>query len=186
MKKTTNFFLLLLVGITLTVGEVSAQVGDTIANGITGACTWTLTSNNTLPPSFTLTISGTGAMRDYDDDGYKSNAAPWHSWRDIINTLVIEQGVTSIGAYAFHHFLGGDVLLNGSSYPLASITIPASVTSIGSHAFYQCSDLTSVTIPSSVTSIGSYAFYLCSSLTSVTIPASVTAIGSSAFYGCRS
>jgi Flp pilus assembly protein protease CpaA len=48
---------------------------------------------------------------------------------------------------------------------LKSITIPESVTSIGSSAFYACSSLTSVTIPNSVTSIGSYAFYNCSKLT---------------------
>ena len=69
---------------------------------------------------------------------------------------------------------------------LTSITIPDSVTSIGSSAFEYCSSLTSITIPNSVTSIGAYAFYNCSSLTSITIPDSVTSISSSAFYGCSS
>ena len=59
-----------------------------------------------------------------------------------------------------------------------------SVTSIGSHAFEDCSGLTSVTIPNSVTSIGSWAFYLCYSLTSITIPDSVTSIGEGAFNNC--
>ena len=62
-------------------------------------------------------------------------------------------------------------------------TIPNSVTSIGSSAFYGCSGLTSITIPNSVTSIGSYAFSGCSGLTSVTIPNSVTSIGGYAFKG---
>ena len=66
------------------------------------------------------------------------------------------------------------------------MTIPNSVTSIGSAAFYDCSSLTSVTIPNSVTSIGDEAFYNCSSLTSVTIPNSVTSIGRAAFYDCSS
>ena len=66
------------------------------------------------------------------------------------------------------------------------MTIPNSVTSIGSSAFSQCSNLTSVTIPNSVTSIGSSAFFRCSSLTSVTIPNSVTYIGSGAFDECSS
>ena len=61
--------------------------------------------------------------------------------------------------------------------------IPGNVTSIGS-AFFGCSGLTSITIPNSVTSIGTSAFYGCSGLTSVTIPNSVTSIGMSAFYGC--
>ena len=49
-----------------------------------------------------------------------------------------------------------------------------------------CTGLTSVSIPNSMTSIGSSAFLGCSSLTSIIIPNSVTSIGSSAFYGCRS
>ena len=71
-----------------------------------------------------------------------------------------------------------------SSVTYNSVTY--SVTSIGDHAFYDCSSLTSVTIPNSVTSIGSYAFNGCSSLTSVTIPNSVTSIGERAFRACRS
>ena len=67
---------------------------------------------------------------------------------------------------------------------MTSVTIPNSVTSIGEHAFYECSGLTSVTIPNSVTSIGGGAFSYCNGLTSVTIPNSVTSIGSQAFYGC--
>ena len=53
-------------------------------------------------------------------------------------------------------------------------------------AFRDCSGLTSITIPNSVTTIGSYAFRDCSGLTSITIPNSVTSIGSSAFFGCSS
>ena len=66
----------------------------------------------------------------------------------------------------------------------SSVTIPNSVTSIGSRAFYGCSDLTSVEIPNSVTQIGDYAFLSCSGLTSVTIPNSVASLVSSAFSGC--
>ena len=65
-----------------------------------------------------------------------------------------------------------------------SITIPSSVTSIGSGAFQDCTALTSVTIPSGVTSIGSLAFNGCTALTSITIPSSVTSIVSGAFQGC--
>ncbi len=68
---------------------------------------------------------------------------------------------------------------------LTSVTIPNSVTSIGSYAFYN-NELTSVTIPNSVTSIGSYAFDGCSSLTEVIISNSVTSIGESAFDWCTS
>ena len=91
----------------------------------------------------------------------------------LIKDLVIPDGVTSIGDYAF----------NGCS-GLTSITIPDSVTSIGSSAFNGCSSLTSVTIGNGVTSIGSSAFFGCSGLTSIVIPNSVTSIGGYAFYNC--
>ena len=67
---------------------------------------------------------------------------------------------------------------------LTAVTIPSSVTRIGSSAFRNCASLTSVTIPDSVTSIGDYAFSGCSSLTSVTIGDGVTSIGDYAFSGC--
>jgi len=67
---------------------------------------------------------------------------------------------------------------------LTGITIPNSVTSIGGGAFYGCTALTSVTIPDSVTSIGSWALASCTGLTGITIPKSVTSIGGWAFYGC--
>ena len=64
------------------------------------------------------------------------------------------------------------------------VVMQQGVTSIGDHAFWDCSGLTSVTIPDGVTSIGDYAFAYCVSLTSATIPEGVTSIGGSAFSGC--
>ena len=90
-----------------------------------------------------------------------------------ITNLIIPEGVTSIGRYAFYN-----------CSDLTSITIPNSVTSIGNSAFYGCSSLTSLDIPDSVTSIGNYAFSRCFSLTSVTIGNNVTSIGNSAFSEC--
>ena len=125
-------------------------------NAINAEITWTLSDG-------TLTISGTGDME----------GAPWLSQSDEIKKVVIKDGVTSIGEYAFSGCSG-----------LTSLTIPNSVTSIGKSAFSGCSGLTSVTIPNSVTSIGYSAFSYCSGLTSLTIPNSVTSIGYSAFSSC--
>ena len=91
-----------------------------------------------------------------------------------VKELVIPNGVTSIGNYAFQN----------CKY-LTSVFIPNSVTSIGYQAFYQCFGLTSVTIPNSVTSIDDYAFYWCYNLTSVTIGNGVTSIGVEAFRDCN-
>ena len=140
----------------------------------------------------TLTISGKGAMEDYTSQ----NTAPWEAHTADIVNVVIQDGVTSIGAYAFW-----------CCASLESVEIPASVTSIGDHAFYLCTSLKSITIPegvtsigdsafasclflesvelsSGVTAIGAYAFDDCASLKSITVPASVTSIGESAFRGC--
>ena len=67
---------------------------------------------------------------------------------------------------------------------IQAITIAEGVTSIGEHAFRDCSSLTTITLPEGVTGIGEYAFYGCSSLTAIDIPESVTSIGTYAFYGC--
>ena len=113
----------------------------------------------------------------------------------LVTKLVIPEGVTSIGNYAF----------DGCT-SLTSITIPDSVTSIGQYAFRNCTANVvwgdapaittlgqyafygysgpSITIPDSVTSIGGSAFYGCTGLTSITIPDSVTSIGDRAFQNC--
>ena len=93
----------------------------------------------------TLTISGTGAMFDYELE-----RTPWHY--DGIFNLNIEEGVTSIGANAFWRFR------------LSRLVIPSGVTSIGENAFGDCSKLQNATIPASVRSIGDYAFFFCSPL----------------------
>ncbi|MDR1938073.1 MAG: leucine-rich repeat domain-containing protein [Tannerellaceae bacterium] len=136
-------------------------------SGTTGNLTWSITNG-------TLTISGTGIMPDYLNDADHDNV-PWRSHRANINKVIINNGVTSIGLYAF-----------SDCSSLTSVSIPNSVTGIGIFAFYNCRNLTSVAIPNSVISIGNYAFYSCSSLTSVIIPNSVTSIGVQVFMYCTS
>lgn len=131
----------------------SGTCGDSGSN-----LTWVLSDDGTL------TISGSGKMKDYDQ-GY----APWYVWSGDITSVVINAGVTSIGGYAFYYC------------HVTSVTIPAGVTSIGQGAFYECGSLGAITFPDSVTSIGDHVFVGCDNLTSITIPAGVTSIGKYVF-----
>ena len=139
--------------------------------------TWDISQNGdgsvmaTLSDDGTLTISGNGEMKYWNN----SYVVAWDSNRENIKNVIINNGVTSIGDYAFD---GCENLIN--------ITIPDSVTSIGYEAFSYCTSLTNITIPNSVTSIGGKAFLFCRSLTSITIPDSVTSIGYNAFFNCES
>ena len=126
--------------------------------------TWTLDADGTL------TISGTGAMKDYD---YYNNPSPASQKKDSVKKVVIEDGVTSIGNYAFSGCLG-----------LKSITIPDGITSIGDHAFDSCINLRSITLPDSITSIGMWAFYNCWNVPSIIIPDGVTSIEDFTFDSC--
>ena len=122
--------------------------------------TWDISQNGdgsvmaTLSDDGTLTISGNGEMKFWNS----SYVVAWDSNRKNIKNVIINNGVTSIGNFAFH---GCENLIN--------ITIPDSVTSIGLCAFEYCSSLTNITIPNSVTSIGKGAFSNCTSLTSINV-----------------
>ena len=141
----------------------------------------------------TLVITGEGAMIDYFSEG----DSPFYN-KTNIKSVIVEDGVTSIGNHAFYGCtnltsvtIGNSVTSIGDSAfnsckSLASITIPDSVTSIGEFAFEDCTNLTSVTIPDSVTSIDGGAFRDCVSLTSITIPGGVTSIDDWTFGRCTS
>ena len=86
-------------------------------------------------------------------------------------SVVIPEGVTKIGNYAF----------DGCS-ALANVTLPSTLTTISENAFSSCDSLISIVIPEGVTKIGSHAFYSCDNLRSVTLPTTLTDIGSWAFY----
>lgn len=139
----------------------------------------------------TLTISGSGAMNDYE----YGNDYPWMDYRDSIQTIVIGDQITQIGRYAFTGTacstikFGKNVRSIGERAFLecrnlnGDLTIPDSVQIVGNHAFSECTGLTgTLTLGSSLQTIGAGAFYDCSFSGNLVIPDSVTSIGRYAFY----
>ena len=155
----------------------------------------------------TLTISGTGAMPDFDFPN--GNLAPWWNYEALgmltsfgsfklegeLKKVVIKDGVTNVGNYALF------------CLPAATqVTLPESVTSIGRYGIAMCSKLTGMSIPKGVTEIGDFglagdgltavtlpdglqslgrgAFDACTSLTNTTLPAAITAVPGKCFANC--
>ncbi|WP_418755896.1 leucine-rich repeat protein [Eubacterium ventriosum] len=131
-------------------GKCGKNVGWTLADG-------------------TLIISGRGNMGDYNTYSYYS---PFYRENNI-KSIIIEDGVTSIGKNMFY-------CCNGLKY----VIIPESMVSINDYAFYGCDKLTSITIPDSLTSIGNYAFSGCERLENIMIGSGLKDIGIYAFKDC--
>lgn len=163
MKRLLGILLALaMVCCLLPAAASAAEVGS-------GACgenvTWVLTEDGTL------TISGTGPMKDYSDWSIP-NFAPWYG--EKVLRIVIEEGVTYIGVSAFNYCIDA-----------TSVTIPDTVTKIGHGAFQSCKSLTDVTLPDGIHYIEASTFSQCHSLTGVTLPESVKKIERMAFVFCK-
>lgn len=112
----------------------------------------------TLDDSGTLTISGTGTMTNYS----ASSNPQWYSEREDIVNVVVDEGVTSIGEYAFYDCTS-----------LESVSVSSTVKTVGSYAFNGCSSLETVTLPPEMTKLGCYAFK-DTGITEITIPKTLT------------
>ena len=139
-----------------------------------------------------LTISGDGSMYNFDP-----TSLPWTDSRSYFDTIVVNEGVKSIGDYAFYECRNirsvslpesltsiGQYAF-GTSTAIESLTVNGE-TAIGDHAFDGCQSLRTITFGENVQSIGNYAFYDCRSFNSLTIPDGVTSIGDYAFDECQS
>ena len=170
MKKIKRTVSLLLVAVTLismcqcSLSVFAATNDETQVNENQGI-TYSVDDENK-----TLTISGTGEMENYD-----SNTPPWSSYRNSVTKIVIKDGVTSLGKYAFYNFIA-----------LEKIEIPSSVKSIGYDCFSKCESLKEITLPKSLTSLKPSTFYGCTSLEKIEIPSSVKSIGYECFSYCKS
>jgi hypothetical protein len=142
----------------------------------------------------TLTIEGSGAMTDYKS----RSEQPWAGLAKDITTVRVNNGVTSVGDYAFFHLYNvGTVLLAGSvteigeaafwgCTSLDAITLPEKLETVGDYAFGSCTDLDDLAIPAGVKTLGDRVFEGCSELNSIVILAELSALGDRSFYNCRS
>lgn len=142
----------------------------------------------------TIVISGTGEMKNWN---YSSKES-WHNthYADIVEKIVIEEGVTNIGKYAFAKCDGlKSVIIPESvtkikanafydSRNLVDVVLPEKITSLEDGIFQRCEALKQIKIPESVTTIGKNTFSECTNLESIIIPEKVTIIDDSAFYSC--
>ncbi len=146
------------------VERKSASISNATRIIDSGVCgdnvTWKYESNETL------TIQGAGDIYDYADEF----DCPWGGYN--YNNVVIDEGITRIGNYAF------------SVCGFSSIVIPNSVKSIGHDAFQQCRNLTHIEIPYGVQTIEDYTFWNCPMLKEISIPESVKSIGCFALAKC--
>ena len=142
----------------------------------------------------TLTVSGSGAMNDYE----YGNDYPWMDYRDSIQTIVIGDQITQIGRNAFPWTACstikfgknvrsiGERAFNGCRNLNGDLTLPDSVQTIGAGAFQGCEKLSGdLTIPDSVVEIGEGAFRDCKNLNgTLTLGKNLRTIGKEAFSGC--
>lgn len=171
MKKLLLF---IIAGVLCATNICAQTIVPVIPNGTCGNIgpngnnlTWRLTTDGIL------TISGNGYMNDWCacmTSSGEIDYAPWYPYKSRILQVVINNGVSAIGANAFYGLSS-----------LISVEMPETIVEIGNRAFSNCSSLTSIELPESVIEIGYGAFERCSSLTNIMIPESVTDIGSSAF-----
>lgn len=175
-RKPAFFSTVAAVLLALTLWAAVCAVGVPVMAEESDECgenlTWTLSSDGTL------TIEGTGEMYNYNRLLEKGNVIyyskpSWEGQKTLIKKVVIKEGVTSIGEYAFEDCTN-----------LTDVIISDSVTEIGYLAFSGCTGLTEIAIPESVTKIENKTFMNCTNLQTVFIPDSVIDMGPCPFLNC--
>ena len=136
-----------------------------VASGKCGdGISWSLDENGVL------WLSGEGKMDDYES----ADVSPWAKKRGRIVEVNFENGITTVGGYAFRN-----------CSRLQKVTLPSSLQSIKQSAFNHCAELTSIEIPEGTETIDEFAFASCEALADVAIPESMKTIKRYAFRGCN-
>ena len=205
-KNTRRIISVLMAAVLLFTTMITANMNLVFA-ATSGSCGTNATWNYNTSTK-TLTISGTGATKDYRDTNSSilgTEKPPWIEYKESIQKVVVNEGITEIGDYAFFECTaltsvslpntltkldgwGGAVANVDKTYgcfqactALTTITLPDSLTEIESYVFNGCTALTKIVIPNNVTKIGKYAFFECSALERVTFGVNVESIGENCF-----
>ena len=165
-----NEFSDLLIDETSACEDENEAILESDASPTSGKCgdnvTWSFSNG-------TLTLSGSGETWSYGT--YAQETRAFEGLEDSILSVVISNGITTIGDHLFSNCTS-----------MKTVTFPGSMTRIGSGSFSGCSSLQKVTIPSRVTFVSMFAFSYCKTLEEIVLPASLEQIGVAAFAGCES
>lgn len=156
-------FILIIGALLVATPLIRATNAATIANGWSGYVKWSLTEDGVFY------VFGNGTMKNYST----KTEMPWYAYADQIEEVIVEDGVTSVGNYAFY-----------GMPQLKNVKLADTVTSIGDYAFKNCNVLERVGFPSGLTNLGESAFYACTSLRAVDIPSSLYTVKPYVFKNC--
>ena len=169
-------FLSVLLSVILCATSFFGIISTSALAATSGSCGATGSSVNYSYNSGTktLTITGTGAIKDYQNAEtiFGTGHAPWSDYREECEYVVVGEGVTRIGDYSF-----------SSMTALKSVSLPSTLTEIGERAFYDCTAMTDCKLPVNLKTIEGYAFQNCTSLEDVDFPEGLTKIMEFAYYG---
>ncbi len=152
--------------VTVTFGIKTATFNVTVSSsgtsGVSGVLTWNVDTS-----AGTLTVSGSGMMDNYTLE----TLAPWYAYRDSIKTVVVSEGVTSVGAYAFYKLDA-----------VTSITLPATVETVEYAAFEGCSALAELTLANTAAVVDATAFRNCEALITTVSGSKYAKVSGNAYY----
>lgn len=193
MKKITSLIIVLAMLVTtlfcfnVTSAFAAKPTSGTCGNNVK----WNLNTATGV-----LTLTGKGATNDYSDFKYIGKGlAPWNESRELIKSIAVGEGITSLGQLLFYKCTVAESVslpstltkMSDTKVPkygtfrectsLKSVTMPANLEMIGPYCFLDCTALTTVILNDKLTSIGTFAFNGCTALKSIKFPDSLTSIG---------
>ncbi len=193
--RRTAFCLAVLL-LSLPLCAAAAEITFSVPSGTAGGISWSLDREGTL------VVSGQGAIPDAEEKTFRGYAgeeiyyeSPWYAYRSRIRSAVLEEGITSVGSYAFD----GCMQLTQVTWPktlreigaaafqrtgLSELVLPENVEVIGDQAFCGCRQLTYAALGSRLLVVGRYAFYQAEALRYLELPGTLERIGRGAFGGC--